>query len=102
MLRLGGDTAKAQPAADDKAPETAIQTSFVKVTERKLPPTLEASGTLAADGLREVRASQRGPQEVNEEACAYPARNLRHNPKTVGMNATAFLRASFGPLPRRR
>src|SRR5262249_32568288 len=52
-------TQNAQPAAD-KAPETAIETSFVKVTERKLPATLEASGTLAADETSEVAAATSG------------------------------------------
>lgn len=49
----------AQPASD-KAVETAIETTFTKVTERKLPPTLEASGTLAPDETSEVAAATSG------------------------------------------
>lgn len=55
----GSEQTNAQPAAD-VAPPTAIETSFVKVTERKLPPTLEASGTLAADEMSEVASATSG------------------------------------------
>lgn len=52
-------TANAQAAAD-AAPSGAIATALVKVTSRKLPATLEASGTLVADETSEVAAATGG------------------------------------------
>jgi RND family efflux transporter MFP subunit len=52
-------TESAQPATDT-AVQTAIETSFVKVTERKVQATLEASGTLAADEMSEVASATAG------------------------------------------
>jgi RND family efflux transporter MFP subunit len=51
--------ATAQPAAEHAA-EGAIETQLAKITVRKLPATLESSGTLAADETSEVAAAAPG------------------------------------------
>ncbi len=51
--------ATAQPAADQAA-EAAVETALAKITVRKLPATLESSGTLAADETSEVAAAAPG------------------------------------------
>ncbi len=52
-------TESAQAAADT-APQAAIETQFAKLTVRRLPATLELSGTLAADETSEVAAATGG------------------------------------------
>lgn len=47
-------------AAVDSATSAAIEAQFAKVTTRKLPATLELSGTLAADETSEVAAATGG------------------------------------------
>lgn len=47
-------------AAVDAAPQTAVEAQFAKLTIRKLPATLELSGTLAADETSEVAAATGG------------------------------------------
>lgn len=49
----------AKPAADTQV-ETAIETKFTKIVLRKVPATLEASGTLVADETSEVAAPAPG------------------------------------------
>lgn len=49
----------AQPAADSIA-NAAIETQLVKIVSRKVPATLEASGTLVADETSEVAAATGG------------------------------------------
>jgi RND family efflux transporter MFP subunit len=51
--------ANAQPAVD-LAPQPAIETQFTKIVSRKLPPTLESSGTLAPDETSEVASATAG------------------------------------------
>jgi RND family efflux transporter MFP subunit len=48
------DATKDKPAADTALAAAPIEARFAKVTERKLPPTIAASGTLAADETSEV------------------------------------------------
>lgn len=52
-------TTSAQPASDHVA-EAAVETQLAKVTVKKLPATLESSGTLAADETSEVAAAAPG------------------------------------------
>jgi len=47
-------------AAADSAASMAVEAQFAKVTARKLPATLELSGTLAADETSEVAAATGG------------------------------------------
>ena len=47
-------------AAADSASVAAVETQFAKITVRKLPATLELSGTLAADETSEVAAATGG------------------------------------------
>lgn len=60
--RGGAEDEEAQPApATETAPPTqAIPVRFAKITERKLPPTFEASGTLVADETSEVASQGTG------------------------------------------
>lgn len=51
--------ATAQPAAE-QAPVAALETSFAKISVRKLPAILVSSGTLAADETSEVAAAAPG------------------------------------------
>jgi multidrug efflux pump subunit AcrA (membrane-fusion protein) len=53
-------TAEAAGAQADGAAPTAPAVRFTKVVERRLPPTLEASGTLAADEVSEVASPGMG------------------------------------------
>lgn len=51
--------ASAQPAAEQAA-EAAVEVQLAKITVRKLPATLESSGTLVADETSEVAAAAPG------------------------------------------
>ncbi|MFO0592627.1 MAG: efflux RND transporter periplasmic adaptor subunit [Polyangiaceae bacterium] len=52
-------TEGAQAALDTASP-TSVETTFAKLTVRRLPATLELSGTLAADEMSEVAAATAG------------------------------------------
>lgn len=60
--RAGAETEKAQPAAAAEATQQvqAVPVRLAKITERKLPPTFEASGSLVADETSEVASQGTG------------------------------------------
>ncbi|MCK6586298.1 MAG: efflux RND transporter periplasmic adaptor subunit [Polyangiaceae bacterium] len=66
--RAGATTEKAQPtpAAEAAQAAQAVPARFAKITERKLPPTFEASGSLVADETSEVAAPGMGVVEKVE------------------------------------
>ena len=55
-----GEEAQPAPATETAPPTQAIPVRFAKITERKLPPTFEASGTLVADETSEVASQGTG------------------------------------------
>lgn len=60
--RAGATNEKAKPTAEavQQAPAPAMAVRFGKITERKLAPTLEASGSLVADETSEVASQGMG------------------------------------------